>query len=368
MTSHTPLICLVSTNADLAGAPLHVARIVEGLRDRFHFVVVFGEHGPVAQRLHDLGVNVHIIETMRSEINPIKDIATIVSLTRLIRRLRPDVVHAHSTKAGMVARIAAALCGAPVIFSVHGWGWRGLSYTKNKIITAIEWLLYRTIPKSTLLFVSESVRKEGSKYIGLPDRAGIVVHNGVRDLYRPNFRDRRSNVFLMAARVDRLKDHETICKAFNLLDHEAQLWLCGKGTEQQSFQNKVKQYCSTNFSRIRFLGEQNDMQSLYDQASVYCLISNFEALPLSIIEAMSSRLPVIASDVGGVSELITHGVNGLLVPKGDVNAVMVAMETLKDSSVRATMSLNARHRYETHFSDTKMLRRLEEIYLKTSRS
>ena len=110
------------------------------------------------------------------------------------------------------------------------------------------------------------------------------------------------------------------------------------------------------------MGTQNDMEQVYRKASVYALISKFEALPLSIIEAMSAGLPVIATDIGGVPELIKNNDSGLLVGPGNLDEISAAIDRIGDPALRERLSLAARARYESMFSEDIMLGKIAALY------
>ena len=117
-------IIFICTNADLAGAPIHVRGLILGLQHRANIQAVFGESGPIVEELKLAGIECHILARMRSKISPINDIISLYQLVRLIQKTTPNLVHLHSAKAGMIGRIACLLTGIPWVYTVHGWGWR----------------------------------------------------------------------------------------------------------------------------------------------------------------------------------------------------------------------------------------------------
>ena len=115
--------------------------------------------------------------------------------------------------------------------------------------------------------------------------------------------------------------------------------------------------------RVEFLGERDDARAFLAQADVYALASHWEGLPRSILEAMSASLPVVASDVGGVSETVRDGVNGFLVPRADVPVLAERLgRLLRDPTLRRAMGRAGRQRYETEFRFEMMLERTVALY------
>ena len=136
-------VLLVSTNADLAGAPVHVMLLAQGLASHgLNVGVVFGEHGPIRVELERQGISTWVVPTIRSNFNVAQDFQSVMSLRKLIREFDPQIVHAHSSKAGMVTRIAGAACTVPVVYTVHGWGFgQGRMRSVSTIVRTIERLL-----------------------------------------------------------------------------------------------------------------------------------------------------------------------------------------------------------------------------------
>jgi glycosyltransferase involved in cell wall biosynthesis len=354
-------VMLIVTNADESGAPKHVEAIARGLSPYLEFIVVLGERGPVARRISSHGIECCVIPQMRTEISPLKDFVAAYKLVRLIARHKPDLVHCHSTKAGMVGRIAAAVCGRKWLYSVHGWGWRGLSRWKAATVLLVERLLSK-LPGGFYLFVANDVRRQAPFKVGLDDRRGVVVYNGVRRVTFGQKNDGGLSI-VMPARVCGAKDHETLLKAFETLDdRSSRLVLCGRGTNSKEFQLLARRLAPKSSDRIALLGEVSNMDAIYQQCNVFVLSSHFEALPLSIIEAMSAGLAIIASSVGGVPELIDTGSSGTLVPPGSEKDLVEALRQYKNPLVRNRHASNAQRAYEERFSEQSMLNEILKIY------
>lgn len=354
-------ILILSTNADEAGAPRHVETIVTGLKSSFEFVTVFGEKGPVSERLESFGHTIHIINEISSAISPVKDLIAIARLTKLIAVYDPDIIHCHSSKAGTIGRISAFLKGKKWIYTVHGWGWRGQFGFKKIIIILLEKIM-AFIPKGFYVFVAKDVMNDGLEVLNLNEQNGCVIYNGVREI-NSAILSSHPMVILMPARVSSAKDHETLIKAFEKFDEEStKLLLCGAGTNSPGFISKTKILAPKNFKNISFLGQRSNMDEIYSQCNVVALISHFEALPLTIIEAMSCARGIIATNVGGVSELIENGVNGMLVEPGSIDDIVDALTNFKNLEFRAKMGLRARNFYNQKFTKNMMLDNISTTY------
>lgn len=357
-------ILIISTNADEAGAPKHVETIANGLQDDFQFILIFGENGPVTERLKGRGYIVHVVHEMRTAISPINDLIALIKILFITAKYKPDIIHCHSAKAGMLGRLSAFICGKKWIYTVHGWGWRGASRLTKALIICIELVLSK-LPRGFYLFVAKDVQADGLNTLRLCPHRGTVIYNGVPsiDVALPNF-SQPLNV-MMPARVSSAKDHQSLILAFeNINDPNMRLLLCGTGTDLDEFKKFAKALAPTTHHLISFLGQRSDIYNVYAQSHIVALISNFEALPLSIIESMSCSRSIIATNVGGVPELISSDLNGILVRSNCIKDITSALTRLKDERLRAKLGSRARIAYEEKFTEKAMLRSIAHTYQK----
>ena len=342
---------ILSTNSDEAGAPVHVYSVISSLIQKVNFIAIFGEEGPIAEKVRKLGVTVEIVPEMKSTMNISLDFSAFCSISNCVKKYQPDLIHAHSSKAGMLGRMISFQYKLPCIYTVHGWGWRGLGFIKGAIVFLIE-KIFSFIPRVSLIYVSKSVEKEARAKLLIPQKRGLVIHNGVADLFRGQERsfDSAPLRILMPARVSPAKDHITLIKAFEEIKFSSQLLLCGAGTESIQFIESAIQAAPKRSKDILFLGARSDVPELLFNSDIFVLTSNFEALPISIIEAMSAGKAIIASDVGGVKELIDNGLNGFCVEKGNVANVVEALNSFADASFRKICGVEARKKYLINFT------------------
>jgi glycosyltransferase involved in cell wall biosynthesis len=353
-------ILVVSTNADLAGAPLHVLALVKAIGARCEWEFVFGEHGPVERALREMGYRCFILQSLRSRISIYRDFLTFFRLLALMRASKPSLVHAHSSKAGLVARVAGRVLRVPVLYTVHGWGWRGLGPLSARLVQTAEWLCAR-IGGGRFIYVAREVEDEGRRRLGLGRSQGRVVPNGVPDPATVSETSGRLKA-IMVARVCDAKDHECAVRAFELSGVEGEFILCGGGTDSPKFASLVKCWAPVRWRDVKLLGSRSDVLGLLLSSNVFVLASKFEAMPLSILEAMSVGLPVVSSRVGGVPEIVDHGATGLLIDVGDSVALASAMRALDSESLRAEMGAAARAKFLSRFGVDRMASEVLEAY------
>jgi glycosyltransferase involved in cell wall biosynthesis len=353
-------IVYLCTNADLAGAPIHVRKLILGFQQRADIQAIFGENSPLVEELESAGIKCYVFARMRSNISPINDLISLYQLIILLLKIKPDLIHIHSTKAGMIGRLACHITQTPWVYTIHGWGWRGFGKIRSGIIFIIEKILSFTY-SGFYIYVSESVAKDGLEKLKITSNRSKVIFNGVEDY---GFRQEPFGPLriLMAARVCIAKDHETLIRAFNCLNIPSKLILCGKDTNSNNFRKLVILWAPQRYSDIELLGVCDDVPKLMQSINVYALVSNFEALPLSIIEAMACSRAVIASDVGGVNELIKNNESGLTIPLAGIQELTIGLNRLQDANYRSYLAKNARLRYESNFHEFNMLEAIWEVY------
>lgn len=358
-------VFVILTNGIEGGASIHVETMVNFLSDQFNFVLIFGSDGPVVERLRLRGFTCEVIKELNNHFNILSDIKAITKIKRLVDLHKPTLLHLHSSKAGLLGRIVGLITRTPIVFTVHGWGWRGMSFVKKKLIQLVE-RVFSLFPNQFFIYVSKSVESEAINLLHIDKNKGIVILNGTND-FLINISKSEVYTIIMPARVSNAKDHISLIKAFEKLDFESRLILCGHSTDDDSFILEMLKYAPSRHNQIEFLGSKADMKPLLNQSHVFALISNFEALPLSIIEAMSASMPIIASNVGGVSELVEDGKNGFLIDQNDVDSIIKSLYQLQDESLMKTMGDWSRAFYLSNFSSQKMCSQIVDVYSKMRR-
>lgn len=360
-------ILQICTNSGRAGAPKHVTSLTRTLKSDVNFSYIFGEYGAIAADLKAEHKTVSVLSGLKSSISPFRDIIVLRELVKLIKLTQPDVVHCHSTKAGLLGRLAARWCGIPSVYTVHGWGWRGLKFP-NSVLVVISELFARIMNINSFYIFVDPVSLSSSKYFLIPRQQKKLILNGIEDtaLIHTEFERVTPNVLTlgMAARVDRAKDHETLFKALNMAETDFQLFLCGAGTDSDMFKEYVELNYPKILDKIVFLGEISDIGTFYRSIDVNVLISNYEALPLSLIEGCSFSKPTIATDTGGVSEIVHDGVNGYLVQSGAFQQLADKLSDIDTDSRLSQFAKNSRNIYENTFGVNLMASKVLDVYFK----
>jgi glycosyltransferase involved in cell wall biosynthesis len=262
----------------------------------------------------------------------------------------------------MVGRIAAYLERVPCVFTPHAWSFLpGTPLIWRLSATPIEALLARI--GDEVICVSEDELSVARGRHVLPREKGIVIHNGVPDSpLRANPGESCGCArMLMVARFVPQKDHETLVRALANLDEPFELQLVGDGPKESSIASLVRRLKIED--RVIFLGERPDVPQLMARSHLFVLSSNWEGLPLVILEAMRAGLPVVASDVGGLREAVCHGETGYLFRAGDTDQLSGYLARLiEGAELRRQLGVAGRRSYERHFALPRQISETVSVY------
>lgn len=349
------------TRAEHGGAQAHLFELIDGFRGAFEVHLATGEEGFLTAEARRLGATIHIVPNLVQPISLLKDVRAFREIHSLIRQLRPTLVHAHSSKAGFLGRLAARAVGGPAIFTVHGWGFaEGVSWKRKLLASFGERMVARF--SSGIITVSEADRDLALRYRIAQQRNMTVIHNGVRDTSEQSHPDAGDAAHIvMVARFSPQKDQALLLKALVGQEKPFRLSLVGEGPDQPAVHALAKKLDLNG--RVNFLGASGDVSRILAGANVFVLTSNWEGLPISILEAMRAGLPVIASDVGGVREAVVDGETGFLVDRGNLVMLHSRLQLLlNDPELRKKMGEAGRMRYLEHFTVERMLEATLRVY------
>jgi glycosyltransferase involved in cell wall biosynthesis len=291
-------------------------------------------------------------------------------LAKLLRQERVDLIHAHQYGPFLYGIVARLLWRRPpVLFTEHGRAYP--DYPRRKRLVANRLLLER---RDRVVGVGQAVRRALIRNEGIPARRVAVIYNGV-DLAAFSNGGHPGTVrqelgiadeellMLQVARLDYLKDHATAVRTLErvLCHRKARLVLVGEGPERGMIQELVAQHHLAPY--VRFLGLRTDVARLLSAADLLLLTSRSEGIPLAVIEAMAAELPVVATRVGGVGEIIEDGRSGFLAPSGDHEALaQQVLRIASDPALGQQLGRCGRERAWALFSEGQMHARYHQLY------
>lgn len=323
----------VIARLNVGGPAIHATLLTDRLNPaRFATTLVAGseEAGEANYlELHGRSMPVLILPDLGREIRPLSDVRTVWRLMQTIRRERPHIVHTHTAKAGALGRLAAILCGVPiVVHTYHGHVLRGyFSPAKTAVYRAIERLL--ALGTDRLLTVTDRVGQElqalgvgqPAQYRTLPlgfDLSPLLVAERRRGELRAELQVGDAPLVGIVARLVPIKAHEVfLAMAVRVRQAypRAVFLIVGDGELRAALERRAGELGLTG--AVRFLGWRADIDRLYADIDVVALTSRNEGSPVALIEAMAAGAPVVSTEVGGVADVVQHGVTGLLAPMDD---------------------------------------------------
>jgi glycosyltransferase involved in cell wall biosynthesis len=347
--SARPRVLLLVTLAELGGAQTYLALLVPALVEDFDVVVAAWGPGPLREAVEKAGARYVPLRHVRRPISLWRDLRGLIELIELCRHERPLIVHANSSKAGILGRIAARIAGVPVrIFTVHGWAFAQY----HGVASALYLWLDRLVQPMTTHFicVSQNTREAGIAARTCRARKTSVIPNSVDVAATPRAPlDGDPPRVVSVGRLKEPKDFVGLVRALSAADAPYRAAIVGDGPDRSAVEEAICAYAASE--HIALLGERSDVAEQVAQSDVFVLASRSEGMPLSVLEAMAGGLPVIASAVGGVPELVVSGETGLLVRPGDIDALADALHAvLTNPDLRRAMGDAGRARAQ-HFFD-----------------
>ncbi|GER12846.1 glycosyltransferase family 4 protein [Variovorax boronicumulans] len=358
------ILYIITRSDALGGASVHLLDLAEGMVALGHEVLILvGGNGVFVELAERKGLAVQSLKFLVREISPFYDFQAIREILRIFEDFSPDIVHLHSSKAGVLGRIAARLKKVPAIFTAHGWAFTdGVPRWERKIYRIIEAALAKITKR--IITVSNYDRDLALRQGVGDSKLLVAIPNGVRDVQFPAAEQSVDEIvkLIMVARFEEPKDHSLLLRALaKIKDQPWSIEMVGDGPLELGCRELVEELGLTG--RVIFSGFCRDVDRRIAASDVLILISKWEGLPLTIIEAMRGGLPVVASNVGGIPELVVDQVTGFLVERGDEVKIIESLKAaLHDRERRISMGRAARIHYEENFSFEIMQGRTMAIY------
>ncbi|WP_425616576.1 glycosyltransferase [Anatilimnocola sp. NA78] len=367
-TSERPVVLQVLHSLEVGGAEILATRIARRLQHRYEFV--FGCLDGLGTLGHEL-----IGEGFRVEVLGRKaglDVGCVRRLAQLAQSCRAGLIHAHQYTPFFYSRAPGWLGPrVPVLFTEHGRMHPDLPNRKRMLFNR---LFLRS--QDRVVAVGESVKTALVKNEGIPGNKIEVIYNGVRlddfttdASLREQMRSElgirpQQPVAIQVARLDYLKDHSTAIRAAARVREQHpdfQLLLVGEGPERAKIEHEILE--RDLGATVRLLGLRSDVRQLLAAGDLFLLTSISEGIPVTLIEAMAARLPIVSTDVGGVAEVVLDGRNGWLAPaKNDEALATGILKVLRNPAQAQQLASAGAERAHDLFSEGQMHRSYATIY------
>lgn len=366
-------ILYVITKANWGGAQRYVYDLATAARDAGHEVkVIYGEPGVLSARLADEGIPAIRVKELERNLNIKNDWLVYRWLRDFFTHERPDVVHINSSKAGGLGALAARAAGVPlIVFTAHGWAfnesrpwWQKILIWKLAGLTVL--LSHKTI------CVSEAIKKDIRSFPFVRNKL-VVIRNGVacealvpRSAARKMLAPHSSALYWigMLSELHPTKRVDDAIRAFAPIAaryNDTGLYIISEGVERARLEQLITDLHLRK--RVMLLGFVKDAPRYFSAFNMFIHASQSEALALAILEAGCASLPVVATHVGGIPEIITSGEHGLLVPVHNPATLTAAMESLmRDPQRAAELGTRLHMRVLAEFSKERMVAETLALY------
>jgi len=356
-----PLILILITKADIGGAQVHVLETLKRLKSRYHFILATGEYGYLTTRAQEHGIEVRVLNHLKRPISLPEDRRGNAECVALLRELKPDLLHTHSSKAGVVGRMAAWRVGIPSLFTAHGWAFtEGAPAIQRAYGLLAESLMCR-LPGRVVTISDYDFQLAKRYHIGA-GRNRYLVKNGISNPPKHEHGAAQPELqILTIGRLSPVKNHLMFLEILATLSIPFYAQIIGEGECRAALEERIQSLGLAD--KVELLGEVSQTTEYLANADLFALTSNYEGLPLSVLEAMSMGLPVVATNVGGVKEAVLHEQSGLLSVRGDMTQFTANIEKLgKDPALRRRYGETALSHYTQNFTADRMVDEIELIY------
>ena len=374
----------VITRLNIGGPAIHAILLTSALDDgvRFTSTLVAGTTAPHEGDMLDLArarsVEPIVLPALGREINPLDDLVALARMVQLVRRLTPDVVHTHMAKAGTIGRLAARICGVPlVVHTYHGHVFHSyFGAAKTRVFLTIERAL--GLLTDRIIVVGDGQRDEIAGYgvappgklesirLGL-ELAPLLHAEAARGRLRQELGiDASTPLVGIVARLVPIKAHEAFFDAAVRIREalpRVEFLVVGDGERRQELETLVQR---RGLSRaVRFLGWRRDMLNVYADLDVVALTSRNEGSPVALIEALAAGRPVVATAVGGVPEVVINGDTGMTVPVADSRALADAVLTLlAERPLAERLGAAGRRHVYPRYDSSRLVDDVRDLYLR----
>lgn len=370
-------VCYIVTKLELGGAQkvaLHVAENID--KNIFDSFIIAGEGG-ILDRKAVKKVRLYHIKDLVREISPLRDLKALFKIYSILKKEKPNIVHTHSSKAGITGRIAAKLAGVKVIVhTIHGYGFNETQkWFVRKFYVFLE--KFCALLSDKLIVVTKEDIKKGRHYKIAKENKFILIRAGIDTALYKNFIPKLNFKETLGINKN-LRVITTICPfkpQKNLKDFiktasliaprlkDVIFLIVGDGEQRKELE--VLRDSLNLKNRVFMLGWRTDIVEILKASDVFVLTSLWEGLPCTIVEAMCCSKPVVANAVDGVKEIVVDGETGFLIePNNYAKTAEKIMYLLNDETALKNMSANAYASIGQEYDINHNLKEYEKLYLK----
>ena len=368
---------VITESGPFGGSQRNTLLTLKGLaRDGYRTELICGSGGRLIPESEALGVPVHVIPDLVRQVDPRKDCRAFLQLHRLFRAHKYSIVHTHTTKAGLLGRLAARWARVPgIVHTFHSVPFEMKGNLRSKFYIAVERLAGSVT--HDLVCVGEVLRQQLAQWKIAPDEKLVTIYSGIEfahyvaertsaEMKRQLGMEEAWPIVGCIGRLCAQKAQHYLVEAVALLKEQyphLRLLLLGDGELRSLIEQRIHDLGVS--AQVVLLGERDDIADLLNIFDIYAASSLWEGVGRALTEAMYWSLPIVTTPVNGVTELILHEETGLLVPPRDAQALATAIARLtSDRELARRLGTNAHHKVRDLMDGERMIVAIEELYEK----
>ena len=374
MTEKPKKVLFVITKSNWGGAQRYVFDLAVSLpKETYAVSVAAGGQGPLMEKLRAAYIPTTSIPALGRDVHALQDLYAFFTLYRMFVSTQPDIVHLNSSKVGAMGALAGRLAGVPqIIFTAHGWPTRERRNPLSRMgITFLSW--FTIMLSHQVICVSQKDADEAAQWPSTSKKLR-TIHNGIATATTLTRREARERLNLpeeafVVGTIGEMTPNKNytglITAAALLKEQHSFIFDCiGDGEERSRIAQAIIDSRTHEICKLEgFVQDAAQYLNAYD---AFVLFSYKEGLPYVLLEAGAAGLPVVASNTGGISEIITHNTSGLLVTPGDTTALATALSQLvEDSTLRKRLGDALQHTITEAFSLSRMVEKTLAVYSQT---
>ncbi len=371
-------IMLAITKGFWGGAQRYVFDLATNLDpEKYDAAVICGEGNELIERLQQKNIRTFQLKNTKRDISAMADMRSFFDLVKILRAEKPDVLHLNSSKMGFLGALAGRAANVPkIIFTAHGFVFNEDRNIFSKFfIWILSWITVLLCHR--IIVINEKEKQQTLAMPFVSPKKIVLIYNGVE---KTDFLEKEMARAALATLSKRHFDNKEIwigtiselhknkglkfaIEAMKNIDLPFKFFIIGGGEEKENLQNLIKK--NNLEEKIILTGFLPDAERFLPGFDIFLLTSLKEGLPYTILEAGLAGLPVIASNVGGIPEIITNDVSGILVEAGNIDQIAKSLKNLVlEPQKRDPLGTNLKQKVEKDFSLHKMISETEEIYTK----
>ncbi len=365
----------VITKLELGGAQKQLLSLITRLdKERFNIFLFTAQDGLLIKEASSItGLTIKKSRYLERPINPLKDFLALIEIYKFIKKNNIDIVHTHSSKAGILGRFVARLAKVKfIIHTVHGWSFNDyqLLFMRSMFI-GLERLIAQFTHK--LIVVSCYDQQKGLKNrIGDEDKYKLIRYGieytefisgdqKIKEEFGINSTDLIVGMISCFKPQKSPQDFIKLSFLVNRILPNVKFLLVGDGILRNQVKKLINKFQLQN--KVILTGWRRDIPRILSAIDVFVLTSLWEGLPISVLEAIAFSKPVVATNTGGIEEIVVEGKNGFLVQPCDIKSLSERLTVLlRNENLRKDMGQNAKGLFDFNFSVENMVKNNQDLY------